>query len=1162
MTVSLEHVDACLPIAALKTIQCHGRLFLFEGQGPLFRVLDEQTGHVVAHAQVFKRNHVHGFIPFPSVQESKISPYCYSVIVWGGKSLRVVQFTFSPSDGVKLTLSSAEHLAPDWLMSACAVFEGPTEVIFLVTANNALLRASAERGSFSQYNKKIRLEQLTTSVKCILYAADLTAISPSHILIASGTAFGEIIVWSCFINEDESCPRKAIASIHHYFTGHDGSVFGVRLFPNIPSLNWGRSGRLLASCSDDRTIRIWDITDCETKSPEDPSAYATDGFELRSTGYGSGPGLETCMVKAFGHSARIWSVNICAFDIDQPNRLSLVSRSEDRTCIVWELGWETEPAGTTRYSLREMSSAQPHIGKHIWALDIFEKGDEMTVFTGGADGAVKSFKVKKHVFCPSQYNKPSLNESLAHKKAIGPDVPRCFDFVSSDCILACSLQSEVRLGRVDTNEGFSSIMWEKICVLEDLRSFSIIAGISGKEIALIANSQGLVRLYQHPSRSVTELVSLGKRPRSMMVIQDNMLHDEFSMVIDYYTGEEATLLTVTQWRAKSPQVSTIPFKLPKAPYIITAACFVHENKFLLLGSELGGLAVYEASGLGLSSSPLVDMRRAHGHEGTTCIRSVKAAHDGKEYILTCGRDGHYCYHELVTNSKDGGIVALETLDQSSSSLGTDLWGAYLDKKSGDLMVYGFQSQNFVLRNETKHQNVISIASGGARRIWAYRAGTGDELPLFTWLEKPNLQAVRIQPNVNRSIRAGGHGREIRAMDGLSHGEGGQALLATGAEDTIVRIFAASGHASEGPWGSFECVKILDKHRSGIQQVSWSKCGQYLFTSAGLEELFVWEVRQVSSLGTCVKLVVECPKSDPDSEMRVTSFDTFEVEEFDGKKGYILCLTLSNSTIRVFHFSPHKHGQFTLLAQGRYMTNCLTQIKLWSRGSSVSLVTAATDGFFTHWDLTDTLAPFYEIMSSGLKLKKAFTGPLAAPKEIVCESRYRVQANSIKGMELVALSQWATIVLTVGDDSSIAVSLLRIHPASIGVLDGDAEAVVSTVSIPDAHAASATAIKVLDHEELSSSASASLSRLVFVTSGNDHRLKFWSVEVDLAKQATDALAIDFLLDRYSAVADIAAVTYLPESPCLQNLSSDSEHDIQGKVVVGGAGMEMLHFNQHS
>lgn len=890
-------MDACLPISALKVFQCYERTFILQGQGPYFRVVEDQTGNISAQVQAFKRNHVHGFINLPCPQKSQDGLYCESVMVWGGKSLRIIELYIDRNHGVKLAVSSAEFLTPDWLMSGCAAVTRQPNTAFLITANNALLMARVKYGDHAQYSTTIGIYQLVTSVKCILYAADLVALSPSHVLIASGTAFGEIVVWSCFITDNEPSRLKAVGSIHHYFTGHDGSVFGVRIFPNISSLNGGRSGRLLASCSDDRTVRIWDITDCETKSPMDPSAYSTDGFELRSTGYGSGLGSESCVAKAFGHAARIWNVIPCPVEEDNPNTLGLVSRGEDRTCVVWELSWETPSSGITEYRLREMSSAQPHLGRHIWAFDLCERGEETIVYTGGADGALKRFNVRKHVFSPSQYNTPGQNNTPSQKKASDPDAPKTIDFVSPDSLIACSLRSELRLGHVSPMDN-ANVTWETLCTAEDLRSYSLITGIPNQGLALIANSQGLVRLYSHSTRSVTDLVNLGKRPRSILIAHEQALSDHISLIVHYYAGEEATLMTVTEWETSCPRAEVVPFSLPKAPYIVTAAGLMYNSKYLLLGSELGGLAVYQTAGLGLSSKPLVDKRRIHGHESTTCIRVVKPAVGEQEYILTCGRDGNHCYHELQVGEGENDTVSLETLDQTSSGLGQDLWGVYLEEVTGDLMAYGFRSQNFVLRNETRQQDVISIASGGARRVWSYQPGTETSKPLLAWLGKPSLQVKRIQVDANRSVRAGGHGREIRTMDGLSAVQGRGSYFATGAEDTIVRIFAARSPASEGPWGSFKCLRVLDKHRSGIQQVSWSKDGRYLFTSAGQEELFVWGITWLPSFEISVKMVADCPKSEPDSEMRITSFDLVEVEESDAEKGFLVCLTLSNSTIRV------------------------------------------------------------------------------------------------------------------------------------------------------------------------------------------------------------------------------------------------------------------------
>jgi WD40 repeat protein len=204
---------------------------------------------------------------------------------------------------------------------------------------------------------------------------------------------------------------------------------------------------------------------------------------------------------------------------------------------------------------------------------------------------------------------------------------------------------------------------------------------------------------------------------------------------------------------------------------------------------------------------------------------------------------------------------------------------------------------------------------------------------------------------------------------------------------------------------------------------------------------------------------------------------------------------------------------------------------------MSLITAATDGFFTLWDLTTTLEPFYTIASSALAAKSSLSSSPISPEKISCESRYHIHSNSIKAMELVPLSATATVVVAGGDDNSVSVSLLKAGP------DGSAQ--VATVSIPDAHTAATTALKIL-HQQTSRAAGSDteLTTITVASSGNDHRIKIWSITVDPAQHDAQAIRVDFLLDRYSAVADIASL----------GLIRTSENE--GTLLVSGVGMEMF------
>ncbi|KAJ6088672.1 hypothetical protein N7486_009933 [Penicillium sp. IBT 16267x] len=1157
MSLSLEHIDACVPTTALKALSW-GRLdLILQGQGPFLRVVDDESGNVVTQVRVFKRNNLHGFIPLSESQDDGDQKHV-RFIVWGGQSLRVIDLRCDSNGGVVSSVSSSEFLAPDWIMSGCAAVKDQPDTAYLVTANNSLLSLRLTPSVQSPDQTAINIYQLSTSVKSILCAADLVALSPTHVLIAAGTIFGEIIVWSCFMDTSATAQNKAAGSIHHFFTGHDGTVFGVQISPIIPSMNDGQPGRVLASCSDDRTVRVWDISDCEHKSAHDPSAYSTDGFDLRSTGFGatdgdtSGTGSESCIAQAFGHAARIWSIGFRSNISQDSSKIGLVTRGEDATCIVWDLTWESSSPGSTKYELRKDFSSNAHLGKHIWSMDLCRRGNETVVYTGGADGALRNFKIDE--VRPS----PIPKQSIVREKSAKTSCVQHFAFVAEDCLIMCNKASELQIGYV--NQGLdANIAWEPLHNNEDLGLISLITGIPDKGLALISDPRGQVRLYKHSLKSVSDLIDLPGRPMELLVLQrDDDIGSavkKVSFVASYAKNDFATLVTISEWNSDHPEVEAIPIILPQSPYDVASASLVGKGEYLLLGSRLGGLSVHLVANTEISTHALLVDRRVHGHNGTNHIQSLSSAKasDGSdlEYVLTCGRDGKYCVHEVTIGKERGDAVTLTTVHRTESALGGNIEGAYFDELTGDLMMYGFKSQDFVLRNESKQTDITSIASGGTRRPWDFqrriKGGSGD---LLVWREGPSLASQRVRHDINGLIRAGGHGREIKAMDGLDGTKDLPPLIVTGAEDTTIRISTILDSPTAGPWGSVQALRVLSTHDSGVQEASWSKCGKYLFTSAACEEFFVWRVQWIPSFGITTILAAVCPKDDPNSELRITSFDVVEVDEGEDR-GFLLCLTLSNSTIKIFHYSPHSNDTFTLLARGKYMTNCLTQGRFIVQGSSVTLVTAATDGYITLWDLTDTLKRFYTINSSSLKAIGPFD-PETSPEDITCENRYEIHSNSIKAMELISVSDTTNMIVSGSDDNSLSISLLG--PALHGTVEIDEP--VSTISVPDAHAASITAIKALSQtRSKAKDAESDTVNIILASAGNDHRVKIWSITVPLS-ESSGTIEAQFLQDRYSSVADIssmALVRGLKSSDPPDPLSSEESH---ATLLVGGVGIELL------
>lgn len=352
------------------------------------------------------------------------------------------------------------------------------------------------------------------------------------------------------------------------------------------------------------------------------------------------------------------------------------------------------------------------------------------------------------------------------------------------------------------------------------------------------------------------------------------------------------------------------------------------------------------------------------------------------------------------------------------------------------------------------------------RNWAFEPS--DDGGRFIWTQNATLMRVKQTERPLHTIRAGSHGREIKAV---AVSAGHHQIIATGAEDTDIKLFTYS--STDG----FEFLQTLRKHNTGIQHLQWSADGRRLFSSAGSEEFYVWRVcHGVPALG----VGVVCESAHPSSmmsDLRVMSFEAREKRE----DGFDIVLAYSNSTVKVWAYDC---GKWRLQRSGDYLTACLTDVMFIdsSQGSLSDhhrLLTMAMDGHVAMWQ-----CPEHE--------------------RLTWFQRRKVHQNAILDSTATTLSNGSTLLLTAGDDNGLALS--RIYA------DND----ISTLLIPRAHAAAVTALALFKYGDDS---------FYILSASIDQHVKLWEVRIDATLTGVESLQVRKVQSVFTAVADVSGMVLL-------------------------------------
>lgn len=793
----------------------------------------------------------------------------------------------------------------------------------------------------TSYRPLLVQKDLSNATRCMLYSAQVKWVSPERVFVAAGTAFGMVVVWSYSF---DACPSSLSVQTHDIFVAHpDGAVFGVCLF-QFPSKSLEAREKLyIATCSDDRTIKLWGFT----ASLEARYDHKVSEVSEEETGRLPEPNLEhgqasmgsyqqpLCHMTVppgnsklrQGHLSRIWRVglldSLLHTEVSYLSSHTLASLGEDATCQLWDIHESTSADGAPVLQLRHLKTFLNHAGKNLWCMAQYSPIDgRRCICTGGADGQIISHAVE------------SVLESREPHNQLGDSLPmglKSYVFIGPCFILATTSGGDVLIGRPAEDSGSHPILeWESLGAHQHLRGFSIAAGIEASNVGFVAGSAGTVlayagsRLLNFPRATIsgekigglfskainapatfrgpdTVLLTCGLNSDQALICLLNTDADHDSVFLDWSGSAERNSYHVQL----------------QAEFVVTSieCAFVADSRILLLlGSRDGRVARCQLwTENSTTTRPISPQNVNMSHrDAVTSIMWQFANNIDYGHVLTTSRDGTYCIHRYSILDEKADPLKVHQL---SLPFGPYIEGAYLYNDS-ELCFFGFQSEDFVVFNETLQQEVARVDCGGAHRIWAFQAPktsaeSGARKGTFAWNRNSQFNIQSIPGESHTCLQNGGHGREIKAssicpvpycVDGDT-----VRLIATAAEDTDIRFFTYPITGSGRVTATIRCTTVIRKHDTGIQQMRWSSSGCYLFTCGGREEFMVWRIRQVPfvKVGIVCESVMPVEASLPD--LRIMDFDLIDETEEDTnlfEARFRIVMALSNGTIRVSGPPPY------------------------------------------------------------------------------------------------------------------------------------------------------------------------------------------------------------------------------------------------------------------
>ncbi|KAI7833991.1 WD40-repeat-containing domain protein [Kickxella alabastrina] len=977
-----------------------------------------------------------------------------TVLVFGSKSWSVI--TVGTADGSAAIVQS-QHTMHDWIKAAHWVLDEASGrwLVALAFAHNDVVVYDPESGAEEW---RAQCEE-----HCILYAAALYGRTVAEMQVASGTVFNQVLIWKpqWITSSSSSSGASTDSPVIWRLRGHEGVVFG---------LCFSHDSRRIASVSDDRTVRLWDLEN------------------------------GTAVSALFGHQARIWTCLL----LDH----LIVSASEDGTCRVWS-------------NQGILVDAWTQAKKNVWALAT--NPSQTLVASGAADGSVRIWRVceagGRLIDADGLFAEPmpAQEEYLAGARAT--EHIRGLALLGGSGGLLAVMDSGCVL-RKDAGAGWR--VWARVP-----EGYAMVAGSVSGQLAAVGQRDGCVMLVcpaWGDSPRVARLHSSAVRHLTIVAPPVNELGDDLYDLITVDSNHQAVWSRVRLGGGQPAWSVVATFGMPENADFSAAAVSLALG-WAAVGSAKGALYIYDVP-TDLIECPVdeydVDRNGVAHLDVAVCWASAHdkftvssllihqlppSANDNCDYgddqgarkrcvLVTGGRDGMMqrfvleIAHTVRTSGdskheRTGPLANQPDNDQNRRT-------AVVSRISSQRLTAGWVEQLVLFgANEIhavtfyrKHMDLIdpnglkllSIACAGGNKQW-HLTRTSENHIRCAFLKKLQLLTYKLLPPPNHTLAdcsscyltPGISSLDIRSITAMGN------LIALGGEDCVVRVYEYANNA-------LHLRAQARRHGSAIRCVTFVT-PHCLLSAGGNSELRCWSLDGSSLLESAV---APTESSDSLRIMQLTLIPHGNHSEYT-----LVAAAYSDASIRLWKLDPL--NGFTCVASDKQHTHahCVLSLAVLSYGDSTVLLSGATDGQVILWDVSVYTRPTPSLSR---------TGDLGPP---ICVLP-GIHQSGVNTIDVKHLADSRALLASGGDDNSLTVCELDLSITGLNV-DENVDVVVRRATYACAHASSVQGVAFMSDGGVCSVAT-------------DQRVAKWAVSVD-----REELSIELEDMGFTQVADPSAMS---------------------------------------